>query len=168
MIGGIVKFFNENGPFSIGQNLQLPRGHDILHARIKWLDHMSFVGESGSGHSVVLDGSPEHGGRNLGVRPMEMLLIGLGGCTAFDVVLMLQKSRQNIVDVEVSLDAERSEDIPHVFTHIKAHFRVWGKQLSDKHVERAVNLSAEKYCSATKMLEKSAEIVYSWEIIEVE
>jgi len=129
---------------------------------------MSFVGESGSGHSVVLDGSPEHRGRNLGVRPMEMLLIGLGGCTAFDVVLMLQKSRQKVVDVEVSLDAVRSEDIPHVFTHIKAHFKVWGKSLSEKHVERAVNLSAEKYCSATKMLEKTAEIVYTWEILEPE
>ena len=139
-----------------------------MHARVKWLDHMSFVGESGSGHSVVLDGSPEHGGRNLGVRPMEMVLIGLGGCTAFDVVLMLQKSRQNVVDVEVSLDAERAEDIPHVFTTIKAHFKVWGRELSAKHVERAVNLSADKYCSATKMLEKSAEITYSWEIIDSE
>jgi len=139
-----------------------------MHARVKWLDHMSFVGESGSGHSLVLDGSPEHGGRNLGVRPMEMLLIGLGGCTAFDVVLMLQKSRQKVVDVEVSLDAVRSEDIPHVFTHIKAHFKVWGKSLSEKHVERAVNLSAKKYCSATKMLEKTAEIVYTWEILEPE
>jgi putative redox protein len=129
---------------------------------------MSFVGESGSGHSVVLDGSPEHGGRNLGIRPMEMLLIGLGGCTAFDVVLMLQKSRQNVVDVEVSLDAVRSEEIPQVFTEIKAHFKVWGKGLSEKHVERAVNLSADKYCSATKMLEKTADIGYSWEIIETE
>jgi len=137
-----------------------------MHARVKWLDHMSFVGESGSGHSVVLDGSPEHGGRNLGIRPMELLLIGLGGCTAFDVVLMLQKSRQNVLDVEVSLDAERAEDVPHVFTTIKAHFKVWGQGLSEKHVERAVKLSAEKYCSATKMLEKSATITYSWEIIE--
>ncbi len=137
-----------------------------MHARVKWLDHMSFVGESGSGHSVVMDGSPEHGGRNLGVRPMEMLLIGLGGCTAFDVVLMLQKSRQNVIDVEVALDAERAEDIPQVFTDIKAHFKVWGKDLSAKHVERAVTLSAEKYCSATKMLEKSATITYTWEIIE--
>ena len=137
-----------------------------MHARVKWLDHMSFVGESGSGHSVVLDGSPEHGGRNLGVRPMEMVLLGLGGCTAFDVVLMLQKSRQNVLDVEVSLDAARAEEIPQVFTEIKAHFKIWGKELSAKHVERAVNLSAEKYCSATKMLEKSAEITYSWEIIE--
>ncbi len=137
-----------------------------MHARVKWLDHMSFVGESGSGHSVVLDGSPEHGGRNLGVRPMEMVLLGLGGCTAFDVVLMLQKSRQNVIDVEVSLDAVRAAEIPQVFTEIKAHFKIWGKELSAKHVERAVNLSADKYCSATKMLEKSAEITYSWEIIE--
>ncbi len=137
-----------------------------MHARVKWLDHMSFVGESGSGHSVVLDGSPEHGGRNLGIRPMEMVLIGLGGCTAFDVVLMLQKSRQNIIDVEVSLDAERATDIPHVFTDIKAHFKVWGKGLSEKHVERAVTLSGDKYCSATKMLEKTATITYTWEIIE--
>ena len=127
---------------------------------------MSFVGESGSGHSVVLDGSPEHGGRNLGIRPMEMVLIGLGGCTAFDVVLMLQKSRQNVIDVEVSLDAQRADDIPHVFTDIKAHFKVWGKRLSEKHVERAVTLSGEKYCSATRMLEKTATITYTWEIIE--
>jgi len=137
-----------------------------LKARVKWLDHMSFVGESGSGHSVVLDGSPEHGGRNLGIRPMEMVLIGLGGCTAFDVVLMLQKSRQNVLDVEVNLDATRAEDIPHVFTAIRAHFKVWGQDLNEKHVERAVKLSADKYCSATKMLEKTAEITYSWEIIE--
>ena len=139
-----------------------------MHARVKWLDHMSFVGESGSGHSVVLDGSPEHGGRNLGVRPMELILIGLGGCTAFDVVLMLQKSRQKVVDVEVLLDAERAIEIPHVFTDIKAHFKVWGHQLSEKHVERAVNLSADKYCSATKMLETSVNITYTWEIIEPE
>jgi len=110
-----------------------------LQARVKWLDHMSFVGESGSGHSVVLDGSPEHGG---------------------------QKSRQNVIDVEVNLDATRAEDIPHVFTAITAHFKVWGKDLNEKHVERAVKLSGEKYCSATKMLEKTADITYSWEIIE--
>jgi len=127
---------------------------------------MSFVGESGSGHSVVMDGSPEHGGRNLGLRPMEMMLLGLGGCTAFDVVMILQKSRQNIVDVEVCLDAARSEEIPQVFTTISAHYKVWGRSLSEKHVERAVNLSAQKYCSATKMLEKSAEISYTWEILE--
>lgn len=129
---------------------------------------MSFVGESGSGHSVVMDGSPDHGGRNLGLRPMEMLLVGLGGCTAFDVVMMLQKSRQQVVDVEVSLDAARSEEVPMVFTKIEIHFKVWGKSLSEKHVERAVNLSAEKYCSATKMLEKSADISCAWEIIKTD
>ena len=127
---------------------------------------MSFVGESGSGHSVVMDGSPENGGRNLGVRPMEMVLLGLGGCTAYDVVLMLQKSRQNVIDVEVVLDAARSEEIPKVFTHIKAHFRVVGKELNEKHVQRAVSLSADKYCSATKMLEKTARIDYTWEIVD--
>ena len=137
-----------------------------MKARVKWLDHMSFVAESPSGHSVVIDGSPDHGGRNLGVRPMEMVLLGLGGCTAFDVVLMLQKSRQNVLDVEVLLDAVRSEGVPHVFTHIKAHFRVAGKELNEKHVERAVTLSADKYCSATKMLEKTAQIDYSWEIVD--
>ena len=129
---------------------------------------MSFVGESGSGHSVVMDGSPEHGGRNLGVRPMEMILIGMGGCTAFDVVLMLQKSRQNVVDVEVVLDAERSTEVPQVFTNIKAHFKVWGHELSDKAVARAVELSAQKYCSATKMLEATVDIHYSWQIIAAE
>ena len=141
------------------------KGIDTLQARVKWLDHMSFVGESGSGHSVVMDGSPENGGRNLGVRPMEMLLIGLGGCTAYDVVLMLQKSRQDVVDVEVLLDAERSEEVPKVFTLIRAHFKIKGLELSEKHVERAVKLSAEKYCSATKMLEKTARVDYSWEIV---
>lgn len=138
-----------------------------MKARVKWLDHMSFVGESGSGHSVVMDGSPDHGGRNLGIRPMEMVLIGLGGCTAFDVALMLQKSRQNVVDIEVLLDSERSTEIPAVFTHIKVHFVVSGIGLSEKQVARAVSLSAEKYCSASKMLEKSAEITHSHEIVEV-
>ena len=137
-----------------------------MQARVKWLDHMSFVGESGSGHSVVLDGSPEHGGRNLGVRPMEMVLVGLGGCTAFDVVLMLQKSRQDVTSLEVALEAERAEDVPHVFTRIGVHFRVGGRGLSAKHVERAVNLSADKYCSVTKMLESTAEIECTWEIVE--
>lgn len=127
---------------------------------------MSFVGESGSGHSVVLDGSPEHGGRNLGLRPMEMVLVGMGGCTAFDVVLMLQKSRQNVTSLEVELDAERAEEIPQVFTRIGVHFRVGGRELSAKHVERAVSLSAEKYCSVTKMLESTAAITCTWEIVD--
>lgn len=137
-----------------------------MRARVKWLDHMSLVGESGSGHSVVMDGSPDHGGRNLGVRPMEMVLIGLGGCTAFDVVSMLQKSRQKATSVEVTLDATRADDIPQVFTRIAVHFRVAGDALSPTHVERAVRLSAEKYCSVTKMLESTAEITCTWEIVE--
>ena len=139
-----------------------------MQARVKWLDHMSFVGESGSGHSIVMDSSPEHGGRNLGLRPMETVLLGMGGCTAFDVLLMLQKSRQNVTDVECLLDADRADEIPAVFTRINVHFKVVGRGLSDKQVARAVSLSAEKYCSATKMLEKTAEITYSHEIIDPE
>jgi len=129
------------------------------------LDHMSFVGESGSGHSVVMDGSPEHGGRNLGIRPMEMVLIGMGGCTAFDVALMLQKSRQNVTDIEVTLDSDRFDGVPAVFTRIHVHFIITGIDLSEKQVARAVELSAEKYCSASKMLEKSAEITHSHETV---
>jgi len=142
------------------------RERERLKARVKWLDHMSFVGESGSGHSVVIDGSPEHGGRNLGVRPMEMVLIGMGGCTAFDVVLMLQKSRQQVSLVEVTLDSDRAEEVPQVFTRIAVHFRIGGRGLSAKHVERAVTLSAEKYCSVTRMLESTAEVETTWEVVE--
>jgi len=135
-----------------------------MRARIKWLDHMSFVGESGSGHSVVMDGAPEVGGRDLGVRPMEMLLLGLGGCASFDVVLILQKARQNITDCQVEVSAERSDDIPKVFTKIHLQFTVEGNGLSEARVSRAVSLSAEKYCSASKMLEKSAEITHGFTI----
>lgn len=137
-----------------------------MRARVKWLDHMSFVGEAGSGHSVVMDGAPEHGGRNLGLRPMEMLLLGMGGCTAFDVVMMLQKSRQNVTSVVVELESERAEEIPKVFTKIHARFLIGGTNLTDKQVARAVSLSADKYCSATKMLEKTAEITYEYEIVD--
>jgi len=136
-----------------------------VRSRVKWLDHMTFVAESGSGHSVVMDGSPEHGGRNLGVRPMEMLLMGLGGCTAFDVMLMLQKSRQLVTDCEIELSAERADEIPAVFTAINAHFKVYGHDLSEKHVARAVSLSSTKYCSASKMLEMSAKITVTHEIL---
>ena len=128
---------------------------------------MSFVGESGSGHSVVMDGAPEAGGRNLGIRPMEMLLLGLGGCTAFDVVSILKKSRQDIADCEVEIEAERAEEIPKVFTRIHVHFIVSGKVLDPAKVERAVNLSADKYCSASRMLEKTAELTHDFEIVEV-
>lgn len=135
-----------------------------MQARVKWLDNMSFVGESGSGHSVVMDGSPEHGGRNLGVRPMETVLIGLGGCSAFDVMLMLKKSRQRVTDCEVLLDAERVDEVPAVFSRIKLTYIVTGIELSEKQVNRAVSLSVEKYCSVTRMLEKSVQIEYEVQI----
>ena len=132
-----------------------------MKCRVKWLDHMSFVGESGSGHSVVMDGAPEAGGRNLGVRPMEMLLLGLGGCASFDVVSILHKSRQQISDCEVEVEAQRADEIPKVFTSIHLHFIVSGRNLDEKKVDKAIVLSAEKYCSASRMLEKSATITLS-------
>ena len=130
-----------------------------MQARVKWLDNMSFVGESGSGHSMVMDGSPEHGGRNLGIRPMETVLIGLGGCSAFDVMLMLKKSRQQVSNCEVLLDAERADAVPAVFTRIKLTYLVSGTGLSEKQVNRAVSLSVEKYCSVTRMLEQTVKTV---------
>jgi len=128
---------------------------------------MTFVGESGSGHAVVMDGAPEHGGRNMGFRPMEMLLLGVGGCTAFDVVSILKKSRQPIVDCEVEIDSDRAEEIPKVFTRIHIHFIISGNSLDPVKVEKAVNLSADKYCSASKMLGKTAEMTHDFEIVEL-
>jgi len=124
------------------------------------------VGESGSGHALVMDGPEEHGGRNLGVRPMEMLLLGMGGCSEFDVVHILRKSRQQVSFCEVELTAERADKEPKVFTRIHAHFRVGGERLTDKAVERAVSLSAEKFCSASIMLGAMAEITHDFEIVE--
>ncbi len=135
-----------------------------MKARIRWMEPMLFVGESGSGHAVVMDGPPEHGGSNLGVRPMEMLLLGLGGCTSFDVVHILKKSRQAVTGCETLLEAERATQDPKVFTRIHVHFIVTGHDLSEKHVARAVQLSAEKYCSASIMLGQSAEISHDFEI----
>jgi putative redox protein len=135
-----------------------------MKTRVKWLDNMSFVGESGSGHSVVMDGPPEFGGRNLGVRPMEMLLLGLGGCASFDVVSMLKKSKQDLVDCEVEITAERAGEEPKVFTKIHLHFVISGNDLSDKRVARAIELSAEKYCSASIMLGKTADVTHDYEI----
>ncbi len=138
-----------------------------MRCRVKWLDHMTFVGESGSGHAVVMDGAPEHGGRDLGIRPMEMLLLGVGGCTAFDVVSILKKSRQAIVGCEVEVDSDRAEEVPKVFTRIHIHFIVSGNNLDSAKVEKAVNLSAEKYCSASIMLGKVVEITHDFEIVEL-
>lgn len=139
-----------------------------MRCKVKWLDNMTFVGESGSGHAIVMDGAPEHGGRDMGVRPMEMLLLGLGGCTAFDVVMILNKSRQKFVDCDVEIEAERAEEVPKVFTRIHAHFVVSGKGLDPAKVKKAVNLSAEKYCSASKMFEATAQMTHDFEIVEVD
>jgi putative redox protein len=135
-----------------------------MKARVKWVGDAMFIGESGSGHSVVMDGPEDHGGRNMGVRPMEMLLLGLGGCTAFDVTMILRRGRHPVKDCVVELSAERSETEPKVFTAIHAHFVVTG-DLKPKVVERAVELSAEKYCSASIMLGKTATITHDFEIV---
>ena len=139
-----------------------------MKARIKWVEGVTMLAESGSGHAVVLDGPPEFGGRNLGVRPMEMLLMGMGGCTEFDVLMILQRGRHDVRLCEVELEAERAASDPKVFTRIHAHFRVGGKGLSEKAVERAVKLSAEKYCSASIMLGATAEITHDFEIVDLE
>lgn len=137
-----------------------------MKATVKWLDNMSFVGESESGHSVVMDGPPESGGRNLGVRPMEMVLLGMGGCTAFDVVLILQRQRQLITDCHVELSAERADNVPKVFTKIHVHYVIEGKTLDKNKVARAVKMTAEKYCSVSIMLSQSVEVTHDFEIIE--
>jgi putative redox protein len=139
-----------------------------MKAKIKWVEEVTFVGESGSGHSVLMDGPPELGGRNLGVRPMEMMLLGLGGCTSFDVMHILKKARQPVADCVVELEAERAETEPKVFTRIHVHFIVSGDGLKESQVKRAVELSAEKYCSASIMLAQAGvEITHDYEINEV-
>jgi putative redox protein len=137
-----------------------------MKARIKWVEGVSFVGESGSGHAIVMDGAPEGGGRNLGMRPMETVLIGTGGCSAYDVVHILKKSRAAIADCVVEIDSERAAEDPKVFTKIHMHFVVSGKNLKPQQVERAIQLSAEKYCSASIMLGKTAVITHDFEIRE--
>jgi len=137
-----------------------------MKAQVKWVGKARFDGTTESGHEIVMDGAPDFGGENQGARPMELLLIGMGGCSAFDVVLILKKARQEIVDCVVDIDAERAESEPKVFTKIHAHFTVKGKGLSEKRVARAVELSAEKYCSASIMLGKTAEITHDFEIVE--
>lgn len=135
-----------------------------MDIKVKWVDGVAFVGESETGHAVVLDGAPENGGRNIGMRPMEMLLIGMGACTAFDVVTILKKSRQPIVDCVAEIHADRADEIPKVFTRIHVHFVLTGNDLNPTQVERAVKLSAEKYCSASIMLSKSVAITHDFVI----
>lgn len=137
-----------------------------MKARIKWVEGASFLGETESGHAVLMDGPPDGGGRNLGPRPMEMVLLGTGGCTSYDVVAILKKQRQQVSDCVAEIQAERADKDPKVFTKIHIHFIVTGKDLKREQVERAINLSAEKYCSASIMLAKTAEITHDFEIVE--
>lgn len=140
-----------------------------MECTVRWVGPqagMSFIGESGTNHAVLMDGAPEAGGRNLGPRPMEMVLIGTGGCTAFDVVMILQKGRHAVSDCVVKLSATRAETDPKVFTDIHFHFVVSGEKLSETAVERAVKLSHEKYCSASIMLAHSVKMTHSFEIID--
>jgi len=135
-----------------------------MKTRIKWIEGTLMLGETDSGHSVPMDGPPEHGGRNLAARPMEMLLLGLGGCTEFDVLHILKKSRQSVDFCEVEIDAERADTEPKVFTKIHVHFIIGGAGLKEKAIARAVELSAEKFCSASIMLGKTAAITHSYDI----
>ncbi len=137
-----------------------------MKARVEWKDEASFLAESGSGHTVLMDGPPEAGGKNSGPRPMEMLLMGTGGCAAFDVVMILKKSRQEISDCVVEIEAERATQEPKVFTRIHFHFILTGKTLNSAQAERAIKLSAEKYCSASIMLAKTAELTHDFDIVE--
>lgn len=135
-------------------------------ATVKWIDGMAMVAESGSGHGFMMDGSPDHGGRNAGARPMEVVLMGLGGCTTFDVLSILKKGRQPVQDCEVELNGERADGVPAVYTKIHVHFKVYGDGLDEGKVKRAVELSADKYCSASLMLrEGGVEITHSFEVL---
>lgn len=140
----------------------------MLQATVKWIGGAGFVGESGSGHAVVMDGPADHGGRNIGPRPMEMLLMGMGACSSVDVVGILRKARQDVIHCEVKLEAERADAVPAVFTQINLRFVVTGRELKEAHVKRAVELSAEKYCSASIMFAKAGvTITHSYEIVEL-
>ncbi|MHA3890627.1 OsmC family protein [Acinetobacter sp. GXMZU3951] len=140
-----------------------------MQTSVHWLENVAFEAKSESGHSVVMDGSPEYGGENRGPRPMELILMGLGGCASFDIVTILKKSRQDVTNVVCQLQAERADSIPAVFTKIHLHFVVTGKAVKEKQVAKAVELSAEKYCSASKMLSDGGVIItHDFEIIEAE
>lgn len=142
-----------------------------MTAKITWINGRAFLGESGSGHAVVMDGAPESGGRNIGVRPMEMLLLGLGGCTAFDVVMILEKARQKVTGCEIAMEGEREAIDPEghlkVFSKVHMVFTLTGKGLNPVQVERAIKLSEEKYCSASAMFRHTATITSEWRVVEV-
>ena len=137
-----------------------------MNASVKWVDGMHMVGESGSGHTVVMDGPAEFGGKDLGIRPMEMLLLGMAGCTTVDVVGTLEKMREKLSYCRAQISAVRSDEYPKVFTNIHVHFIIKGDQINPSKVEKAIKLSAEKYCSASIMLGETADITHDFEIIE--
>ena len=137
-----------------------------MKSRVKWVENVCFMAESESGHAMIMDGAPDIGGRNMGLRPMEMLLMGAGGCTSVDVIMILKKSRQDVTGCEVDISADRAGDHPKVFTNIHMHFTVRGRGLKPEVVDRAIKLSAEKYCSASIMLGKTAQMTHDFEIIE--
>ena len=137
-----------------------------MNALVKWVDGMHMVGESGSGHAVVMDGPVEFGGKDLGIRPMEMLLLGMAGCTTVDVVGTLEKMREKLSDCQAQISAVRSDEYPKVFTNIHIHFIIKGEQIDPLKVEKAIKLSADKYCSASIMLGETADITHDFEIIE--
>lgn len=139
-----------------------------MQAIIKWTDGMQFIGESGSGHSIVLDGAPEVGGQNTGMRPMEMLLLSMGGCSAMDVIFILRKARQNVRDCNIVIEGDRVDTVPKVFNKIHMQYNITGHDLDPKQVERAVNLSANKYCSVTLMLKKATKVSHDFTVTQVE
>jgi putative redox protein len=135
-----------------------------MKTRIKYIENVCLMAESESGNSLIIDGSPDIGGRNLGVRPMEMILMGLGGCTTMDILTILRKKRLNIKDCVIEIDSQRRDTIPKTFSKIHLHFIITGDNLNEKHVQQAVQLSVEKYCSVYAMLKNSVEISYDYEI----
>ena len=140
-----------------------------MNARIKWVENVMFVAESGTGHAIVLDGAAESGGKNLGMRPMELMALGVGSCSSYDVVTILKKARQKITSCEAEISSKRVDSTPAVFESIHLHFKVAGSELSEKQVERAIELSADKYCSASIMLKNAGVVVtHDFEIIDEE
>jgi putative redox protein len=139
-----------------------------MKARVKWVEDVLFLGESGTGHTIVMDGPEEAGGHGTGMRPMELLLLGMGGCTSFDVVEILKKSQQDVRDCVVSIDGTRADEAPKVFTKIHVHYKITGKNVKESYVERAIKMSTERYCSASLMLAETAEITHEFEIINID
>ncbi len=140
----------------------------MLKAKVKWVSGLQFVGHSGTGHAIVMDGSPDYGGENSGMRPMELLLVGLGGCSGMDIASILTKKKQDVRGIEINVQGKQSGEYPKRFTEIEIEFIVKGKNLSEDAVKRAVQLSMEKYCSAKATLEHSAKIIHSYKIVEVD